>query len=182
LDISKPAQNQLYNRREIFLGFIAIAFPIQVWAIINILREVPAWILRLSFWDMWGVISYTLAYALIESVIICILFVTIGVVLPKKYFRENFIAYTAIFSIFLSLIFIAVQTYANQLKSMGMVALGIMGFVLISIMLGSYLLIYHKPKAATTITSIVDRLVVLSILYLTIDFLAIITIIFRNLN
>lgn len=182
MDISKPDKKQLYNRREIFLSFIVIAFPIQVWAIISILREVPAWILRLSIVDMWGVISYTLAYTLIESVIICILFLLIGAVLPKKYFRKHFIAYTTVFSIFLTLIFIAAQVYANQLKSMGMVTLGILGTLILALVVGSYILIYQKPKVAETITTVVDRLVVLSILYLSIDILAILTIISRNLN
>jgi hypothetical protein len=49
------------------LAFGAIAFPIHVWAIVNILIVFPAWFIRLSMWELAGVISYPLVTALLES-------------------------------------------------------------------------------------------------------------------
>ena len=45
---------------DLSLAFGAIAFPIHVWAIINILIIFPAWLLRLSLWELAGAVGYPL--------------------------------------------------------------------------------------------------------------------------
>ena len=47
--------------------FAISMFVVHVWQIINMLQLVPAWRLRLDAWDLVGVIAYTQAFALLES-------------------------------------------------------------------------------------------------------------------
>ena len=72
------------SRGDLSLSFVAIAFPVHVWAIINILDFLPAWLLRLSTWELAGVISYPLVDALLESCILWVVLVALGFVAAQE--------------------------------------------------------------------------------------------------
>jgi hypothetical protein len=80
LNIGKP-----FNRFELWGLFVATAFPIHLWAILVILMDV-SWVAeRTHYWDAVGTAGYGTMFALVESVLIFVVLVLIGIVL-KKYF------------------------------------------------------------------------------------------------
>jgi len=58
------------TKQELFYTLLACVFPIHVWSLINVMREIPAWILRLSIAEMVGVIAHAQLFALIDTIFI----------------------------------------------------------------------------------------------------------------
>ena len=85
-------KDRLPSWRDAFLIFAAVAFPIHVWAIIGALREVPAWILRLSVWDVIGVMSYTLVIALLETLLVTLGIELLTTLLPEQWRKKKRVA------------------------------------------------------------------------------------------
>lgn len=63
-------RQDLISMREIIMVFAACVLPIYIWSILSVLREIPAWIMYMSAWDLIGVIANSQAFALIESLVI----------------------------------------------------------------------------------------------------------------
>jgi hypothetical protein len=73
----------------VFLLFLAILFPINFWALLFFLQELPAYLLRLSLWDIIGILSYGLTLALIDSLIILGITLLIGFFIPRRIVRGH---------------------------------------------------------------------------------------------
>ncbi|MBE9474304.1 MAG: hypothetical protein IMY85_05390, partial [Chloroflexi bacterium] len=80
------------SRVDLWLTLSSIIFVVNVWAIINILRAIPSWILSRTIWEIVGIISYPLAFALLESIVFLLGLVILAVILPGKLLRDNFVA------------------------------------------------------------------------------------------
>ena len=69
------------TKSELLYAFAFCALPVHLWTIYNMLRDVPAWILYMDVWDLIGTISYTLAFALLETFILFLLLVLFSLLL-----------------------------------------------------------------------------------------------------
>jgi len=95
LDISS---RRLPPRRDVLLAFSACAFPIHAWALIGLFREIPAWIERGHVvGEMLGIASYTLMYALLESILLLVLLTLAAAILPQRLLRRKFVAQVTMF-------------------------------------------------------------------------------------
>lgn len=83
---------RLPPRQEATTIFLACVIPVYFWSFIQLPYKIPNWILYLNTWDLIGVISYTLAFALFESLIIFFMLVALIVILPARFFRLSFVA------------------------------------------------------------------------------------------
>src|SRR5690554_5968658 len=79
------------NRENLLLAFLVVLFPVHVWAIVNIFFKVPGWIVQMSMWDVAGTAAYPLAFALLESVIVFIPVVILGLILPASLRGDKFL-------------------------------------------------------------------------------------------
>lgn len=167
---------------EIILVFAVCVFPIHAWAILNVLREVPAWVLRLTSWELIGVIAYTQAYALVESLVLLIILVVLGMLLPVRLYRNKFIAYSAMI-VFITTFWTVLAHYNDgQIRLMGLTQfLPWLGFYILSIGIG-YLLVWRYDRVASSIQAIVERIMVLSFIYVFIALLSVFVVIFRNIR
>jgi hypothetical protein len=75
-----------------WLTLSSILFVINVWTIVNILRAIPSWIMSRTVWEVIGIISYPLTFALLESVLLLLGLVILAGILPGKFLREKFVA------------------------------------------------------------------------------------------
>ncbi len=168
-------------RQEIIYALAACIFPIQVWSIFNMLKEVPAWILRLSIWDLIGVIAYTQAFALLESLIVLFLLLLLSTVLPWQLFRENFLALSTVVVFFTSTWFILAHFNAETVRLWG--ARQFIPWILVYLFtIGiAYLLVQHFKRLEEIINSFVQRLSLLSFVYIFIDILSVFIVIIRNI-
>ncbi len=167
---------------EIVLVFAACVFPIHAWAILNVLREVPAWILRLTTWELIGVIAYTQAYALLESLVVLIILVVLGLLLPARLFRKKFIAYSTMLVLITTIWAVLAHYNDGYIRLMDFLHfLPWLGLYFLSIGIG-YLLVWRYDRVASSIQAILERIMVLSFIYVFIAIFSVFVVIFRNIR
>jgi hypothetical protein len=161
--------------------FAACAFPIHVWAILCLLNEVPAWLMRLSAWELIGATAYTLAFALLETVIVFLILISLGIILPAKVLRDKFVALGSTM-VFLGSVWAVIAHHGRvPLWSNSRLLLTWL-ILLLASLVTSYLIIHWNQKAEKAITSFVERLVPICYLYIFVDILSVIIIVLRNVS
>jgi hypothetical protein len=168
------------SRHATWLAFSSIVFVINVWAIINILRAVPSWILSRTIWEMIGIISYPLAFALLESAVFLIGLVILAVILPGKLLRESFAAQGSLAGLLATLGMVLGHLYGKDFGIWSVRGFSKYLLILVGIVIASWILIYFLKRLRSVIESIAERLSPLSTVYLALDLLAVIIIIVRN--
>jgi hypothetical protein len=95
--IRRPSTKTTAILRERFSskGFLQIfvycAFPIHLWTILNMLRDVPSWAFYMRYGELFSSIAYTMSFALIETLILFLPVVVLGMLLPKRWVRDKFV-------------------------------------------------------------------------------------------
>lgn len=162
------------------ITFAVIVFVVHIWSIYNLLVEIPAWILRLNSWELAGVISYALVFALIESLIILIILVLIAAILPERWFRQRFVAISSLFVFLAAIWVIPIHLFENSISSWGfpgvvlMISLAIVSFIAVNF------LVIRSTKFENSVVSVMQRITVLAILYVIIDLIAFMIVLGRN--
>ncbi|MEZ4646483.1 MAG: hypothetical protein R3E31_27805 [Chloroflexota bacterium] len=175
-----PAPRSI-SRQALLNVFVACAFPIHVWLIINVMREVPAWILRLSIWDLVGVISYSLMFALLETSVIFAGIVLLGFIVPGRFFRHKFVALSTMLVFVTSIWFVILQYNSWIIEFKRPFITLIWGLTyLIAVIIG-YWFVNRRPKLEAGINNFVQRLGVLSFIYIFLDVVGLIIVIIRNI-
>ena len=166
---------------DLSLAFVAIAFPVHVWAIINILDFLPAWLLRLSIGELAGVIGYPLVEALLESGILWAVLVALGLALPRKWLADKFVPLSSLLAWLLAAWAVLVQFIFNRILLWGPAEL-IPGLLLVVISFGlAYWSVRRYGRLEGWIRKVTQGLVVLTYFYLFFDLLGLVVIIIRNL-
>lgn len=175
-------KKRLPSKRDAFLLFAACVFPVHVWSILNVLREVPAWVLRLSVWELAGVIAYTQVLALVESLTVSLALLVLSVVLPAGLFRNRLVAQGSMLVLVTSCWAIVAHYNDDVIRLWGARDFLLwLVFYVVSITI-FYILIYRSAKIERAIRSVVERLAVLSGLYVALDLLCILIVVLRNLQ
>ena len=177
--------------------FLSIAFPIHLWAILLFFRDFE-WIAnRSSSWDAFGVGAYSVAVALIETSLVFLITLLLGSILPKFLGEEKkVLLLTLLFYCLAGWIMIR-KTHAivneshphlvaNVFLSTGhpyrylvLAVAAIISLVIISIIGTAYLAI-RSNRFVDICQAVIDRVIVLSALYLVTDIAGIIIVIIRN--
>jgi hypothetical protein len=160
--------------------FSACAFPVHIWAILNLLRELPAWLLRLSAWELIGVVAYALAFAFIESLLFFLVLVLLAAVLPPKLFRDRLVA-TGTMIVTVTSVWAAAAHYNSEaIRLWGLRNFGLWGGLYAASILGGWILVYRAERVEGTLVAVADRLAVLAGLYCVVDVAAIAIVFVRN--
>ncbi len=165
---------------DLSLAFGAIAFPLHVWAIVNILVIFPAWLLRASLWELVGVVSYPLVDALLESCILWIGLVGLSYVLPKKWLANKFAALSSVLVWLLAAWAVLAQFTFDSILQWGpgqmlpALLLVVFSFGLV------YWLVQRYGRLEGWIRRLTQGIAVLTYFYLTFDLLGLAVVIMRN--
>lgn len=185
-----------YNKGDLLKLFLVCAFPIHAWAIFMVLRDV-SWVAeRTNSWDAVGLIGYALLMALVESIIITVVVVLpLSFLVPKSWSAEKRIAIMSILVLTTSVWAMVAQAFylaediflksflrfLAQIPRPLWIIYGSIGtLVIVSNALPVYFLIRYE-KFVNAISAITDRLILLSTLYIFLDFVGIVIIIIRNI-
>lgn len=184
-----------FNLSQLINLFLLVVFPIHAWAIFLVLRDV-GWISeRTNAWDAVGVMSYTLVWSLFESIAIFLLITLASLLVSKKWVVEKrfsvlgtILLVTSTWSILGQLFYItgglAPQPIINFLASSGHPLWFIYGItvplVIASFLLPVYIFLGSNTSAKKFI-GFVDRLILLSGLYLFFDLIGFIIVVIRNI-
>lgn len=175
----------IFNSRRLSPGdlsqsFGAIAFPVHVWAIINILAILPVWLLRASIWELAGVISYPLVDALLESCILWIGLVILGFILPKKWLADKFVVLSSVLVWLLAAWAALAQFFYDSLLQWGLTQI-LPGLVLVVLSFGLvYWLVQRRGRLEGWIKRLTQGLAVLTYFYVIFDLLGLAVVIIRN--
>lgn len=142
---------------------------------------VPAWVLRMNLAQLSGSMAYMLVFALVESLLVWGLLALLAVLLPKAWLWRNFLAQgmslalvTAIFSMVVHFNYEFLVTNRGYLLALAAAYLPCAALSLF--IAGRY------PKIAVALRTILDRLTVLTGLYIFFDLVSLVVIIIRNIT
>jgi hypothetical protein len=169
---------QRFSHQNLFTLFVACAFPVHVWAIIGLLNQIPAWILRVNLWELAGMIGSWLVFTLLESLIVTLGVIVLMALIPGKWFTEKVVVFCVLFIWLTSIVSVIAHFQEPLMRSFW----GILIVVAYLAMLpGSYWLLQRFPKFEMGLKSFLERLAILTGLYLFLDVVGLAIVIIRNL-
>ncbi len=185
-----------FDKGEILKLFLVCVFPIHVWSIYMFLRDFD-WISeRTDAWDAVGVGCYALLLALIESLFVFLVIFGLSFLVHRTYKTETRLAIMSVL-IFIASVWAAItqaffllggivpESIINFFIEFGHPYRYIYGTIggLVIISIGApVILLLQSEKLVKGIIALIERIVLLSGLYLFFDFIGIVIIIIRNVS
>jgi hypothetical protein len=143
---------------------------------------VPAWILKLNLWEMVGVIAYTQAFALFETIILVLLFVIAAFILPGRLLRDNLKVSSALIMLVFACWMLVLHYRFRWIENENHQRLALWGLSFILAVAAAIWVSNKWERLRSPVGQITSRLSVLVGLYLFIDFISILIIVIRNIN
>ena len=176
---SDNTMNQSLRQRSTLIAILAaVAVPIHLWALLMTAATVPQWLLRLNTMQLLGSISYSLLFALLETLIVFAVVLLLLLILPKRLIGANPIpwAAVAVALTLLLMVFIIFTPFVQQTRL-------IIGFLVYLVLLvAGTIALRRSSRLARAVAAVVDRLIPLAVLYIILDILAVIVVLIRNLT
>ena len=174
-------KHRLPSRPDLSLVFTTCVLVIQAWAFVNVSREVPAFRLRLTAWEVLGIIAYIQAFALLESLAVLGLTIVAAVVLPGPALREQFTAQASVWVLISAGWALAIHLAPQSLSTWD--GLTLMAWLLpYALTLGlSAWLVRRVSLVQRVINAVVGRVTMLAQVYAVIGALGLVIVIIRNL-
>ena len=184
-----------YSRKGLWSLFLICAFPLHLWTLILAFRDVSWLTERTNVWDAVGVISYGMIFALVESLLVFLVLILVGLSTPRQWEVNKRIAFLAFLILILS-----VWAMISQLLFLWNVSLpapavdylrhsdhpfrilygACLLVVTATILLPAYSFL-RTENAVTVMQNLMERFSLLSTFYLAFDLLGLIIILVRNL-
>jgi hypothetical protein len=190
-------QQHFPSRADLIAMLMVCAFPTHVWAYIVFLYEFPAYLMRLDAMDILGILSYAQVHAFMESLLILVLLVLVAVVLPRNWFRQYFLLQGTILVLASAIWVIPIHFWLWKMRLQNVLTnsslsnltnlwhLWLPLFTWLFIFLIVIIVLLRKlrqpGKLDLMLRSFVDRLTVLSTIYLLVDVIFIAVVVVRNL-
>ena len=179
--ITTTTAKQGINRATLWIVFAAAVFPTHLWALVDFLREYPAWIKRMNTAELLGAFSYVMGvFALPDAILLFLGVLVLALILPYRFFREKFAALGSALALITAVWFIIFHSFPLWLEQRQLVPLGLWAVSYVLVVGVVYVQILRSPKAEALVDNFMQRAVTLSALYLFIDFLSLIYVFIRN--
>ena len=176
-------RDRLPQRWEILYVFGGVIFVIYSWSIRGFLYQLSSLRLYHPLVEIFGVFSYLMAFALLESLIIITGLVLIGFILPGKWFKEGFAYKGFITTLVTGIALIKLHFYLFSLNyampPMNVIYLGtaITIFGLISLIW----IFQSFPQLQRFLLALQERLQIFTYLYIPLGILGLTVVVLRNL-
>jgi hypothetical protein len=187
---------QRYTRQGLTSLFLTCAFPLHLWTLILVFRDISWLTARTNLWDAIGVASYGMLFAFIESVVVFLALLLLGLVIPKQWHSDRRIAFLALLILIMSawamtsqLLFLwnvslpapAVQFLRTSDHPLWILYGGSLAIVASTVLLLVFLFIKSKNSVAF-MQNIMERVSLLTTFYLLFDVLGLIIVVIRNVS
>lgn len=167
--------------KEILPVLAAIILVTHIWSILHVLEEIPAWVMRMDLWELAGAVSYTQVATLVESLLLLAGVVIAALLLPRRFFRDDFVVLGSLFVITLSLWTVVIQQAFKAIQAAWPLPILIGAVPFLLSFVGVYHLARRSPRVRETTRKVLDRVSILAWFYLAVDFIAILVIAVRNI-
>ncbi|MFH1183814.1 MAG: hypothetical protein V1755_02095, partial [Chloroflexota bacterium] len=113
-----------YTRQGLWSLFLMCALPLHAWTLLLAFRDLSWLTDRTNAWDALGVLCYGLLFALVESALLFLITVLLGLLIPKRWEPDRRIALLAGFVLVLAAWAMLAQLFflANVRLPDGMIA------------------------------------------------------------
>jgi len=161
--------------------FAAASFVVHIWLFYIILNQLPSWILRMSAFDVAGMISYSLAFALFESLLIAGGLALLALFLPRGMISDRFASWGSALVLVGSIWTAVAQNKYEFIYTWGFrhllpwLALCALSIVLV------WLLLLRFPRLEKLFLGLMERIQVLVAIYFAFDLIGIIIVLVRNI-
>jgi hypothetical protein len=166
-----------FNRQEILQVFLFCAFPVHLWAFINMFVDVPAWLMYMNLWELTSAIAYTLTFALVETTLLFLGFMLLGHLIPRSWTSEPFVSLACVLAIELALLAAGIQALIVQDRPK---LLALVGAVLV--VAATVAWVWRTPKLRGLLRVVADRIALLTYFYLSFDLVGAAIVLFRNVK
>jgi hypothetical protein len=174
------------SRDQVLPVFAAAAFPIYSWMVLRLFWILPSWLKFLTFQEILIASLYAFAFALLESAALTLSVVLLAAVLPRRFFREQFIAQGSLLvwliclwsGWLLSKVGIAEDWSLRRFAS---ASLALLALFCASSALICYLAARRFPPSRSAIENLAERMTVFLLAYLPLSALGWAVVIARNL-
>ena len=195
MNTSVVSLRQRYSKEGLWSLFLMCAFPLHLWALILIFRDISWVAQRTNLWDAIGVASYGLVFTFIESLMYFASIALLGLVVSTKWHENRRIALMSILALVTALWAIDGQAYfvwgsyipgqflrylAGIEHPLRVLYASILAVVVPSIVLPVYFVL-RSDRFLSFIQELIERLSLLTMLYLFFDLVGLIIIIIRNI-
>ena len=188
-------KTQLYSRQGLWSLFLMCALPLHFWTLLLAFRDISWLTERTNLWDAIGVLSYGLLFAFMESLIVFIIAVLLGLLISTKWEESRRIALLSILILILSFWAMYGQAYfvwnisppEGVLKFLAQSVHPyryLFGISLIEVTLTVAVpafLVLHWDKFFHFVQEAIDRFSLLTSLYLILDLLGFVIVVIRNI-
>jgi len=166
--------------------FLAILVPINFWSVVIFFRELPSYILRMTFWNILAVYSYTQFIALLDSLLLLFLLLFTALVFPPSFRKDHFVPIASMIG-YLAILWTIPFHYLDALAEWlplflqpWTAWLWILLFVLVSVAIIYF--VRSSARLRDLTMTFIDRISPLAWIYLTSNLLSILVIVGRNLG
>jgi hypothetical protein len=187
---------QRFARQHLIPFFMICAFPFHLWKIIMLIRD-AGWIIERSGSDsLVGVAALSMIYALVESILYFLLLLILGLLIPWKWPAKRVFAILGFIALWVPIWDIVTQVYrAADVANPGFFVswlfatqhpirygypmLASIAFAVIALTaLGIWLTSYNR-KFQQAVNNLLERIAVLSALYLVLDIVSLVILVVR---
>jgi len=181
----KSITNRLPSREQAFLLLLAILFPINFWALVIFLQELPAYVLRMSAWEVLGVLAYLLTVALIDSLVLLAVSIILLFFMPASLLVGRYATAGTISAYLIILWLIPIQYQENFAARFIIVQQSWFGWFWLALLVISLVLcsaiLTRSDKFERMMRAYLDRLSLLSSVYLFFNVTGLLIVVTRNL-
>jgi hypothetical protein len=186
---------KLYSKQDLWSLFLMCAFPLHLWTLLLAFRDI-SWVTeRTNFGDAIGVMSYGMIFAFIESLLVFLIALLLGMLIPSSWGREKRLAITSMLVLVLAFWAMVPQLYALQAWGFPNALLSLLAgsahplryiyllalALVVPTVILPVLTIYRNEKTLATILDVIGRVSLLTTFYLLLDLAALIVVFFRNI-
>lgn len=183
--LSNNLKAKLPSRHEALAVFSVIVFIVFSWALYRTFWWIPSWLEYLSIWSILIIIAYVLAFALFESLTMMGLMVLLGLLLPRRALKEQFIVQGSALAVALGLGAFLIQRDVGVIYNLELEqtflypALILVGVVLV-VYFSSFL--FRKiPRLSRLTLAVAERMTVFVYLYIPLGLIGVLVVVARNL-
>lgn len=176
-------RERLPQRWEILYVYGGVVFVIYSWAIRGFLYQLSSLRLYHNLGEIFGVFSYLMAFALLESLVIMSGLIVVGFILPGKWFREGFAYKGFLTTLVAGIVMIKLHFYLFSLNytippgNVIYLGTGIAIVVLISLLL----VFQNFPQLQRFLLAFQERLQVFLYIYIPLGIVGLAIVVLRNL-
>jgi len=192
--MTETKRNSRITFSYFFKTFLIVGFPLHVWALLMVFRDLEFVSERTEMWDAVGYAGYTLMFTMVESLLLAVVVWGISLLFPRNWSNSRALSVSgSAFTVIAGASIIDMAFHAfNQPRISRQYLYGLENFTTLTyaliaaaVVVGiavSVLLILKTKWGEKAFVEIFDRIILLGYFYLLVDLAGIVIVILRNVS